>query len=96
MGSPADQPTAAVGNISKDTKTRADNVMWKHAVNDHGGRDDVDYVMEVLKNYRKDNLTRKTNEAVRITNNEGVKLNSKAEFRQPTVPRLVIQRNRNE
>ena len=31
----------------------------------------------------RDNLTRKMNEAVRINNNKGVKLNSKAEYRQP-------------
>ena len=71
-------------------------MLWKHAANDHGGKKDVNFVMKVLKNYGKDNLTRKVNEAVRITNNTGIKLNSKAEFRQPTVPRLVIQRNRNE
>ena len=52
--------------------------------------------MKVLKNYGPDNTTRKSNEAVRITGNKGVRLNSKAEYRQPSVPRLVVNRNRNE
>ena len=73
-----------------------DSVLWKHAQNDHGGRKDVKFVMKVLKNYGPDNTTRKSNEAVRITGNKGVRLNSKAEYRQPSVPRLVVNRNRNE
>ena len=72
------------------------NVLWKHAVSDHDGRLDVDYRARVLKTYGPDNATRKTNEALRISGNTGVRLNSKAEYRQPTVPRLVIQGNRNE
>ena len=40
--------------------------------------------MKILKSYSRDNLTRKVNEAVRISNIDGVKLNSKAEFRQPS------------
>jgi len=52
--------------------------------------------MKVLKNYGRDNTTQKANEAVRITGNKAVRLNSKAEFRQPRIPRLVINENRNE
>ena len=51
---------------------------------------------QVLKSYGSDNTTRKTNEAVRINLNTGVRLNSKAEYRQPTVPRLAILRSSNE
>ena len=71
------------------------NVLWKHACNDHGGRTDVKFKMTVLKTYGDKNLLRKLNEAVRITNNPGVKLNSKAEFAQPSLPRLVINSGRN-
>ena len=73
-----------------------ESVLWKHACNDHGGRSDVNYTMTVLKTYGRDNTTRKTNEAVRINFNTGVRLNSKAEYRQPTVPRLSILRSSNE
>ena len=73
-----------------------ENVLWKHACNDHGGRSDVKYVMKVLKTYGTDNQTRKVNEAVRIAGNTGVRLNSKAEYRQPAVPRLVLHRSSNE
>jgi hypothetical protein len=71
------------------------NALWKHAVNEHGGGRQVKYIMKILKTYSKDNITRKVNEAIRISNHDGLSLNSKAEFRQPTVPRLVIQRNPN-
>ena len=70
--------------------------MWKHASTDHGGRLDVKYQMTVLKTYGWDNMLRKMNESVRINNNPGVKLNSKAEFSQPRLPRLVVHSGRNE
>ena len=73
-----------------------DSVLWKHCVNEHGGREDVKFVMKILKTYGRDNLTRLSNEGVRINFNKGVRLNSKAEFRQPSIPRVVIQRNNNE
>ena len=73
----------------------AGNVLWKHASMEHGGRSDVNYKMTVLKTYGKDNLGRKANEAIRITNNPGVKLNSKADFSQPSLPRLVVLPGRN-
>ena len=52
--------------------------------------------MNVLKTYGRDNETRKSNEGVRINGNKGVRLNSKAEFRQPRIPRLVMHNNMNE
>jgi hypothetical protein len=71
------------------------NALWKHSVNEHGSNKEVKYVMRILKTYGADNITRKVNEAIRISNHEGISLNSRAEFRHPTVPRLVIQRNAN-
>ena len=56
---------------------------------------DVNYKMVVLKTYGDQNALRKTDEANRITNNPGVTLNSKAEFAQPSLPRLVVNPNRN-
>ena len=73
----------------------AGSVLWKHASNQHGGRMDVNYKMVVLKTYGDQNALRKTDEANRITNNPGVTLNSKAEFAQPRLPRLVVNPNRN-
>ena len=73
-----------------------DSVLWKHVANEHDGRDDVEFKMNVLKTYGRDNETRRSNEAVRINLNKGVRLNSKAEFRQPRVPRRVMHNNMNE
>ena len=56
---------------------------------------DVKFKMTVLKTYGDNNTLRKTNEALRITGNLGVRLNSKAEFAQPSLPRLTINRGRN-
>ena len=56
---------------------------------------DVKFKMTVLKTYGDNNTLRKTNEALRITGNPGVRLNSKAEFAQPSLPRLTINRGRN-
>ena len=75
---------------------KENNVLWKHAQMEHGGRSDVNFKMTVLKTYGKNNQLRKYNEAVRITNNPGVKLNSKAEYCQPSLPRLVVERGRNK
>ena len=46
--------------------------------------------MNVLNSYGRDNTTRLTNEAMRIREALGVLLNSRAEYRQPRVPRVVI------
>ena len=73
-----------------------ENVLWKHAKNEHDGRSDVNYKMQVLKTYGTDNTTRKGNEAVRIATEGGELLNSKAEYRQPSIPRLVMRNSSNE
>ena len=74
---------------------KENNVLWKHAQLEHGGRTDVNYRMTVLKTYGKKNQERKLNEALRISGNPGISLNSKAEYCQPSLPRLVVERNRN-
>ena len=70
--------------------------MWKHCHNAHGGDIDQEFEMRILKTYGRDIITRKVNEAVRINEAEGVKLNSKAEYRQPKVPRVVIEKSAND
>ena len=72
------------------------NKLWKDVANEHGGDENIKFSMKVLKSYGRDNMTRKANEAARINGNKGVRLNSKAEYRQPHVPRLVIHPNINE
>ena len=54
------------------------------------------YEMRAVRSYGCDNVTRKVNEAVRISEHKGVILNSKAEYRQPKVPRVVIQESVND
>ena len=63
---------------------QANNVLWKHASLEHGGRLDVNYKMKVIRTFGKKNMLRKIDEANRITGNLGVRLNSKAEFHQPS------------
>ena len=71
------------------------NPLWKHAVDKHGGRLDVDFRMEVVDTFGRDNTARMTDESLRISRHKGVKFNSKKEYRQPSLPRLQIQRGRN-
>ena len=61
----------------------------------HGGSKEVNFKMEVVDTFGKDNTARKTDEALEITGHKGVKLNSKREYMQPSLPRLEIQRGRN-
>ena len=74
---------------------RSDSVLWKHCHNVHNGNNEQEFGMRILRNYGRDNLTRKVNEAIRIREGEGIKLNSKAEYRQPKVPRVVIENSTN-
>ena len=75
---------------------KKDSVLWKHSHNVHNGDPNVEYEMRAVKSYGCDNVTRKVNEAVRISEHKGVILNSKAEYRQPKVPRVVIQESVND
>ena len=70
---------------------RSDSVLWKHCQNEHGGDVNQEFEMKPLKTYGRDNTTRKANEAMRIREAKGVSLNSKAEYRQPKIPRVVIE-----
>ena len=71
-------------------------MLWKHAVDKHGGSKEVNFKMEVVDTFGKDNAKRKTDESLKITGHKGVKLNSKSEYRQPSLPRLEIQTGRNK
>ena len=51
--------------------------------------------MNVLNTFGRDNQMRKTDEALRISGHKGIILNSKSEFRQPSLPRFEIQLGRN-
>ena len=74
---------------------RPDNVLWKHVANVHGGDINQEFEMNVLNSYGRDNTTRMTDEAMRIREARGVLLNSKAEYRQPRVPRVMIENGAN-
>ena len=74
---------------------RPDNVLWKHVASVHGGDINQEFEMNVLNTYGRDNTTRLTNEAMRIREALGILLNSKAEYRQPRVPRVTIESGAN-
>ena len=48
-----------------------------------------------MNSYGRDNTTRLSNEAMRIREAIGILLNSKAEYRQTRIPRVVIEDNVN-
>jgi hypothetical protein len=85
-----------VEHLDSYRRHEVDHPMWKHCSLDHGGNEDIGFKMKVLKTFGPDNMRRKVDEALRITRNPGQNLNSKAEFRQPSLPRLVIVGNRND
>ena len=67
--------------------------MYKHQVTDHKN-EAVKFRMEIASKF-KDALTRQANEAVRISNRPYHKLlNSKAEFNNPPLSRVVIFRKK--
>ena len=70
-------------------------MLWKHVPNAHHGDINQEFEMNVLKSYGRANFTRAVNEAVRIRETKGVTLNSRAEYRQPRVPRVVIEGSAN-
>jgi hypothetical protein len=76
-------------------QSEVDHPMVKHSVEDHGGTQDVAYQMKVTGTFGKDNMKRRVDEALRITRNPGKNLNSKSEFHQPSLPRIVVMNNRN-
>ena len=74
-------------------KKRPNSVLWKHKQKEHGD-EEMKVTMQITKKFR-DPLTRKANEAVRISHrnkNPGELLNSKSEFNHPPVARIVIEK----
>ena len=71
---------------------KKDNAMKKHADENHEGRKDVRYKMRVVRTFKRDNVRRKLFEAVRIVRNEGLRMNSKSEYRQAVLPLIEIHR----
>ena len=72
------------------------NFMVKHSIEKHESRKDVEFYFRVRRHYGRNNLKRQVAEAVNINRREGNKMNSKAEYRQPRVPRVVVHSNMNE
>ena len=72
------------------------NALYKHCVVQHEGRK-VDFLMEVTGTFRH-NIERQANEGVRVRESKAnIVMNSKAEFHQPPITRVVIMRgNRDE
>ena len=54
-----------------------------------------EFEIQVLKTYGWENTTRKVSEAMRIYEDKGVNLHSKADYGQPKVPRVVIESSTN-
>jgi hypothetical protein len=84
-----------VEHLDDYKRREADHPMWKHSSVDHNSDTNTKFKMKVIKTFGADNMKRKVDEALRITRNPGQNLNSKAEFRQPSLPRIVIVENRN-
>ena len=64
--------------------------MWKHCVLDHDGEEQT-FTMHIDKTFRKDPLLRQITEAIAIQDTgEERRMNSRAEWRQPRVPRIRI------
>ena len=65
-----------------------ENPLWKHCTLEHGG-EKVDFTMTALRSFRSC-LKRQVNEAVRISSSQAdILLNSKSEFHQAPLTRLV-------
>ena len=58
------------------------NALWEHDKEFHGGEGKTEFEMQVGRIYGRDNTRRKINEAGRIEENEGVRLNGKSEYRK--------------
>lgn len=69
-------------------------MLYKHKVIEHPDEEDVHFKMEITGLY-KDALTRQANEAIRIKNcKKGELLNSKSQFNNPPITRIVVNRKR--
>ena len=73
---------------------KEENMLYKHKVIEHPDEEDVHFKMEITGLY-KDALTRQANEAIRIKNcKKGELLNSKSQFNNPPITRIVVNRKR--
>ena len=54
---------------------------------------ETEFKIVVGRVYGRDNTRRMVNEAARIEGNEGVVMNSRNEYKQSCLPRVVIHRN---
>ena len=68
------------------------NTMVKHANEDHDGRKDVKFAMSVIRTFKRDNIRRMIFEAIKIVRNEGLVMNSKAEYKQALLPLMMVHR----
>jgi hypothetical protein len=65
--------TRGVEHLQGFKNKSEDNMMWKHSKNEHHGNKLTKFVMKVIRTYGRDNLTRKVNEAIRISSHKGVR-----------------------
>ena len=79
------------GEHMKAYKRREDgSFMWKHCRNKHGG-EDRRFKMKIDRTFRKDPLLRQITEAIEINDtDESHRMNSKAEWHLPKVPRVSV------
>ena len=64
--------------------------MWKHCVTKHGG-EEKKFQMKIDRTFRKDPLLRQITEAIAINDTEERhRMNSKAEWHLPKVPRISV------
>ena len=70
------------------------NMLYKHKILEHPGEENIQFKMEITGLFD-DALTRQANEAVRIKNcKKSEILNSKSQFNQPPISRIVVDRNK--
>ena len=75
----------------RDLKEKKPNKpLWNHCLETHNGRE-VRFDMDMVGAFQKP-LARSINEGVRIKRCEGELMNSKAEWRQPSVSRVSFTR----
>ena len=75
------------------TNRKEGNVLWEHDKEFHGGEGETEFKMVVGRVYGRDNTRRMVNEAARIEGNDGVVMNSRNEYKQSCLPRVVVHRN---
>ena len=65
--------------------------MWKHCIQKHNG-EEQQFTMHIDRTFRRDPLLRQITEAIEINDtDEEKRMNSRAEWHQPRVPRINIE-----